>query len=291
MIPGVDVVGKIFSIDSDSSQRYGLSQGDRVISLVKWGGNARYASVDPSSLVKVPEAIDPAVAVCLAETYLTAFQALHYLQSDEKRYLATALQGQSVLLLGTSVSNMGRAIAQLAFDAGADNVYAINSLDRHRELAEMEISPLDADSFEWWESLVGNIDCILSLQETIDPSLYNLLKSSGKVIIVNRAKSREEAKHPTPIVDHSAKYSKRRQKSTTYVYDIYEEWETEKDLCKLDLVHLVELLQHNLVAPSVFDRVPLSKVGSVQGLVESEEMLGFVVCEPWQVAKSRAIRL
>lgn len=90
--PGVDVVGRLYRIDNESSKRHGLSKGDRVMSLTNFGGNARYLAVAPEHLVKVPESIDPAEAACLAETYLTAFQVLHLGQGSSSRYKNTSLK-------------------------------------------------------------------------------------------------------------------------------------------------------------------------------------------------------
>ena len=49
--PGVDFIGKLYRIDADTSKRYSLTVGDRVMSLIKWGGNARFVSVDRLSSI------------------------------------------------------------------------------------------------------------------------------------------------------------------------------------------------------------------------------------------------
>ena len=79
--PGVDMIGKIDKIDALSMLKYKLKPGNRVMSLIKWGGNSRYTRIATDQLVKVPSGVDPAQAVCLAEAYLAAFQALHYTHS------------------------------------------------------------------------------------------------------------------------------------------------------------------------------------------------------------------
>ena len=78
MTPGVDVVGKVVGIAQSTSSSFSLYPGPSVVSLIKAGGNSRYISLYPESLVKVPEGLDPAQVVCLCDTYLSAFQSLHY---------------------------------------------------------------------------------------------------------------------------------------------------------------------------------------------------------------------
>ena len=291
-IPGIDFVGKLYRIDSETSKRHGLAVGDRVLSLVKWGGNARYVSVDPSTLVKVPETIDPASAVCLAETYLTAFQVLHQGQRNKARYRVDSLKGKAIFIIGSAISTIGRAVAQLAADAGAVRIYALSKAKHYQELMAMGVSPLNPDSKNWWNSLVEDIDCVVSLQgKKIDPAFYSLLKSNGRAVIVKQSALDETGFEADTFFDKKSRRKKKHDRNKPLVYDVYEEWDENIESCKKDLQHLVDLLAQKRVEPNLLDRISLSKVARAQQLIESKRLTGFMVCEPWLIGKSRAVCL
>jgi len=290
--PGVDIVGKLYRIDKDSSKRYKVSTGDRVISLTKWGGNTRYLTVNPSQLVKIPEQIDPSEAVCLAETYMSAFQVLHFGQSPGSRYRPGALKGKSFLIIGAMTSNMGRAISQLATAATAQNVYATAKSKHFELLSDLGILPLSQDPLEWWEKLQGKIDLVISLDQEITSLYHKLLKDSGNIVkITKQGMNLQPDIVQRPVSKAICSRHKSHEKSKTHTYDIFKEWDTNLDRCKKDLTHLVHLLKQRVVAPFILDRIPLSKVARAQEVVESSRDSGFLICEPWLVSKSRAVRL
>ena len=297
--PGVDFVGKVYRIDAATSKQYGLSIGDRVMSLVKWGGNARFISVNGSSLVKVPDTIDPASVVCLAEAYLTAFQVLHHSQRGRLRYRLGSLKSKSILIVGAALTNLGRAISQVASDGGAGQIYAIAKQEHCQELMSMGVSPLTEETESWLLSLAGNVDCIISLAETIDPAHFSLLKPNGQAVLVrfsNNAEStiEENVGFVTNDTFPETKSCWKKQpqiQSKIIVYDLFEEWGNNNDLCVKDLQHLVDLLAQTRLTTNVLDRIPLNKVARAQELVESIQVSGFMVCEPWIIGKCRAVCL
>jgi NADPH:quinone reductase-like Zn-dependent oxidoreductase len=291
--PGVDIVGKLYRIDKESSQRLSLKKGDRVISLTKRGGNSRYLSVNPDMLVKVPESVDPAEAACLVETYLTAFQLLHFGQSPGTRYRSTSLKGKTLLILGSMTPNMGRAMGQLSIYAGANGIYTTSKPKHFQQLTSLGFIPLSLDPVDWWEKLKGKVDMIISLGEEVTPLAYKLIKVSGEIVIatnseVDLAPDVELSRQPSRLI---CTRGKAQRKSRTHFYDVYDEWDRDLGRCKKDLAHLVKLLELRVVAPYVLDRIPLGKVARAQEIVETKRLSGFLVCEPWLLGKSRAIRL
>jgi NADPH2:quinone reductase len=292
--PGVDIVGKLYRIDKESAQRTSLKKGDRVLSLTKWGGNSRYLSVDPEKLVKVPESIDPAEAACLVETYLTAFQLLHYSQSPGTRYRKTSLKGKTFLIIGAMTPNMGRAIAQLAAFAGTDVIYATSKSKHFQQLTSLGFVPLSLDPADWLDKLKGRVDLIISLGEAVTPLAYKLIKATGEIVIatnseVDFAPDVELIRQPASKLICARGEAQR--KSRTHLYDVYEVWDRDLGRCKKDLAHLVTLLEMRAIVPHVLDRIPLGKVARAQEIIESKRLSGFLVCEPWLLAKARAIRL
>jgi NADPH:quinone reductase-like Zn-dependent oxidoreductase len=291
--PGVDVVGRIHSVAAHISKKFGWNVGDRIMSMVKWGGNTRFLLIDPAQAIAVPEAVDPASAVCLIETYLAAFQVLHYGQTSKQRYRDDSLQGKSILLRGFSVSSMGRAIAQLAAIAGASNVFAVAKRKHFSYLTSLDITPLDNDGKDWWKMMSGKVDLIVTCDEDSVDIPFKLLKGNGFVIAMRNFGKNSRNKKVSSIgkgLNICCRRS-RLQRNRISTYDVYEEWDTNLDLCKSDLKHLLYLLETKVVEPTILDRIPLNKVDDAQGLVATKRLSGFIVCEPWLVGKSRTVCL
>lgn len=291
--PGADMVGKIYRIDKQSGQKLGLCVGDRVMSLTKYGGNARYLGIDADQLVKVPESIDPAEAACLAETYLTAFQCLHYGQSPGQRYRRGSLKAKSVLILGSMSSTMGRAVSQLSTLAAVDNVYATSKPRHYQRLTSIGILPLSNDPLEWFERLQGRIDLIISFDEEVSPLLQKIVSSNGDILVVTQSgfdPDKEEAqfdKKSRLACGRNDGHHTRR----LHAYNAHNEWDENLNRSKKDLEHLVELLEATWIVPQILDRIPLSKVARAHEIIGVKDVPGFIVCEPWLVSKSRAVLL
>jgi len=291
--PGADVVGKIHRINKQVEQKLGFNVGDRVIALTKYGGNARYLGLDADQLVKVPEHVDPAEAACLAETYLTAFQTLHYGQSYGQRYRKGSLKGKSVLILGPMTTTMGRAISELSTVAAVDNVYATSKPKHFQRLTSLGILPLSHDPLQWFERLQGRIDLVISFDEEITPLIQKILNSTGEILVVTQTgfdPDREQAQ-----LNKKSKLVCQRHdgliENRLHAYNVHNQWDENLVKCKKDLEHLIELLNATHVVPHILDRIPLSKVARAHEVMEVKNIPGFIVCEPWLVSKSRAVLL
>ena len=152
---------------------YGLKPMETVMSLVKWGGNTRFLTIHPRQLVKVPEGLDPADVACLPECYLSAFQVLHMGQLGNSRYRQNALKGKSILILGCMTNNMGKALIELARDAGVANIYATAKKKHWKTLVSYGVMPLSTDPMQYMERIAGTMDLVLApngnLREDVCP--------------------------------------------------------------------------------------------------------------------------
>jgi NADPH:quinone reductase-like Zn-dependent oxidoreductase len=294
------MVGKIYDIKDRDSTRYDLYPCQTVLSLVKWGGNARYAPVPPSHLVKVPDAVDPAQAACLPQTYLTAFQILHFGQLGAIRYRENSLRGKSVLIVGGMADNMGRAIIDLALNAGAANIYATAKKKHWSTLIDLGIMPLSQAPHEWILRLEGMIDLVLAsnggLREDVTATHCRALCENGHLILSgNRLVGKDivvgdwKLQQSQLICNKNKSLS--RLMSRTHSYDVFEQWEKNLDTCKKDLTHLLKLLERGVIKPKILDRIPLNKVGKAHEALFSKRLRGFLVCEPWLKTKKRAVYL
>jgi len=300
--PGIDVVGKVYSMEQNVGKAYGLKPMETVVSLIKWGGNTRFMTIHPNQLVKVPHGLDPAQVACLPESYLSAFQVLHMGQRGSLRYRGSSLKGKSVLILGCMTHNMGKAMIELALDAGVANIYATAKKKHWKTLISYGVMPLSSDPMEYIHRISGTIDLVLApngnLREDVSPVHFRaLLPRNGQLIFsghringndipINDWK-RDQA--PTLACGKNKALQKILGNSTTY--DVYNEWEKNLDLCKRDLSHLLKLLELKVIKPEVLDRISLNKVAKAHELIETKRLPGFLVCEPWMKTKKRAVYL
>ena len=291
--PGVDYVGRIYRIDKESSKKLKVRVGDRVLSLTKWGGNTRFLTVNPSHLVKVNEKLDPAEVVCLAETYLSAFQMIHLGSSPNQRYRSQSLKGKCILVLGTLTSTLGRALIQLSMHCGVRSLYCTARPKHFEQLESLGVIPLSRDPNDWLSKLHETVDVVISMQDEIKAQYRRVLKRGGTYVVLNNGLGtidrNEERKSVASklICSKPAAY----EQTTTHIYDVFSAWDRDIKLCKKDLEYLLNLLENRSITPHILDRVPLSKVARAHEIVESKRLTGFLVCEPWLLCKARAVQL
>ena len=87
--PGYELVGMVEELGPGCSR---LRAGDRVAALTAYGAYAECVCVPEAEAVEVPEDLDPAQAVSLVLTYMTAYQLLHR--------IAVVKSGEAVLVHG-----------------------------------------------------------------------------------------------------------------------------------------------------------------------------------------------
>ena len=265
---------------------------------MKWGGNSRFLTIKPEKLVKVPEGLDPAQVACLPEMYLTAFQVLHLGQSRAMRYRNNAMKGKSILIIGFMSNNLGSAIIELALKAGVANIYATAKKKHWKKLIKYGVMPLDQDPIDWILRVEGTIDLVLAtngaMREDLSRIHYRALNSTGQMILCgHRAVGNDvpvaqwEKQFASVMCSKNKAISKMQSKS--HAYDVFQSWEKDLSLCKSDLEHLLRMLETGAIAPTILDRIPLGKVPRAHTLMESKNVSGFLVCEPWMKGKQRAI--
>ena len=106
-IIGLEMAGEVAELGA-GADRY--SVGDRVFGLLPGGGYAEYAIIPEGLAMAVPENLSMTEAAAVPETFLTAFQALHWIGRLEK--------GETVLI-HAGASGVGTSAIQLAREAGA----------------------------------------------------------------------------------------------------------------------------------------------------------------------------
>ncbi|VEU44199.1 unnamed protein product [Pseudo-nitzschia multistriata] len=212
IIPGTALVGRVMENGKKKTRTRSsflsssIEAGDIVLSLSTFGANARFTCLPKSSLIKVPSKLNPERVVCLAETYLAAFQSLHLGQKGGIRYRENSLQGKSILIMG-GYSPFGKAIIELCRAGGASLCYALISDDpktqnssssrnlRHQYncLEEWGAVPLSNNPQDWLTLIGRQIDIFVT---TYDPNQHakgmnnittdhwKALKKDGEVHVV-----------------------------------------------------------------------------------------------------------
>eukprot|EP00545_Synedropsis_sp_CCMP1620_P000191 CAMPEP_0119026600 /NCGR_PEP_ID=MMETSP1176-20130426/35742_1 /TAXON_ID=265551 /ORGANISM="Synedropsis recta cf, Strain CCMP1620" /LENGTH=1036 /DNA_ID=CAMNT_0006982347 /DNA_START=8 /DNA_END=3115 /DNA_ORIENTATION=+ len=283
--PGIDLVGKIDGIDKRTSSRFGLRNGDTVMALVKQGGNARYAQINAEQLVKVPDGLEATDVACIAEAYLSAFQAVHCGQRLITRYKKNSLSGKSILILG-ALTNTGRAAVELANAAGATLIYS-PCKEKHRErVRAMGSTPIGINKEEWMPLVHKKLDLIIDATIELtgkEENYFDALNEKGHYLFIGRTQIGVDkiVTKWTGAAKLACSSNRVRLASQIHSYDVFEKWESNIESCKRDLSHLLKLLQKKDIAPKILDRVPLYKVAKAQQVLDQKRLQGFLVCEPW----------
>ena len=260
-----------------------------MISLTVSGANARYLCISRDQLVKVPEGVDPVVAACLAENYLSAFQALHLGQKTAIRYRDNAMKGRSILVLdGTSC--IGQALIELALAAGAEFVYATAKEKQFSAVSKLGAIPLSRNPQDWLTLIGRQISILVCVSnaitdETVTKEHLKALNSDGQVVFVGRPGMSDNGiqipgstPNPSKLICSSGR-NKLADRSQSY--NVFDQWKADQKQSKRDLMHLLDLLQNRSVNPTVLETIPLSKVAKAQSILESKRLPGYIVCEPW----------
>jgi NADPH:quinone reductase-like Zn-dependent oxidoreductase len=136
--PGYDVVGVVDSLGAGVTN---LKVGQMVADLTVSGGYSQYICRPESSLVPVPDGLDPAEAVSLVLSYVTAYQMLHR--------SAKVGRGQSILVHGAGGA-VGTAMLQLGKLLDLE-MYGTASKPKHELVAGLGATPIDYRSEDFAE--------------------------------------------------------------------------------------------------------------------------------------------
>lgn len=122
-ILGLEMAGEVVAKGPDCVLR--IPDGSHVMSLLGSGGYAEYVVVDERLLMRKPDGMDFHTAAAIPETWLTAYQLLHF--------VGEVKEGDTVLIHAAG-SGVGTAAIQLAVAAGA-RVIAVAGTSEKLELA------------------------------------------------------------------------------------------------------------------------------------------------------------
>lgn len=155
-IPGLELAGTIDALGAGVS---GWSVGDAVMGILGGGGYAEYALSPATTLVPVPDGMDPATAGAIPEVFMTAFDAA---------FLQEGLRAGETLLVHAVGSGVGTAAVQLAARAGAAVIGTSRTADKLEQARGVGLEQAVLADERWPErvmELTGGrgVDVILDL--------------------------------------------------------------------------------------------------------------------------------
>ena len=282
IIPGVSFSGYVTQLNR-GAMKSGIRYGDRVISLVRVGANARHVCIARDRVVIVPDELkDEKKLACLPEIYLGAFQVLHMGQKNGARYKKSSLAGKSILILG-GATILGKALIELCHAGGAYAVYATGKKRHFSVIVDAKATPVNRDPRHWYSLLKGRIDLVVGL----DNESFSHSEASAKHLEVLSSKGRAVL-FGAPENTCDTAIDKHRK---IFVYNVFDSWEKDLKQAKRDLSHLCKLLVDETINPQILETIPLSQVADAQDTVEHRDFSSFLLCDPWCPTKREASKI
>lgn len=270
--PGYDMVGVV---DRPGPGAKGFEAGQLVADLTVIGAYSEYLCLPETRLTAVPDGLDPAEAVSLVLSYVTAFQMLHR--------TAKIGRGQRILVHGAGGA-VGSAILQLGRLLDLDMVGTASG-PKHPMVSDLGATPVDyreADCAERLQALADD-----GFDGVFDPiggdsfrHSFRLLKPGGRLVAYgfHKAVMGQGGSIPLDFMRLKLWNLLPNGRSTT-LYSIEALRRKHPDWFSEDLRQLFRLLQQGRIAPRVGARMPLTKAREAHELMEQGGLRGKLVLE------------
>lgn len=273
LTPGYDLVGVVDLIGEGVDH---LSVGDKVADLTVTGAYSEYICLPADGLVAIPPQVDPAEAVSLILSGMTAYQLLNR-KVDLKA-------GHKILIHGAGGA-VGVNLMQIGQLMGLD-MYATASPSKHTLIEKHGATPIDYRSEDFVQrirDLTG--DGVDAVFDGIDVANFNrslrTLRKGGKLVIygavsmdMNSWSARFGALYGMARLFMSSWIS--RTKSVAG-YSIASWRKKNAEDFKQDLAALFELLADGKLKPEVDRVMELADVREAHKLIERAEVRGRIV--------------
>jgi len=268
--PGYDLVGVVDKLGSDVTK---FEIGQMVADLTVVGAYSEYVCRPESSLVPVPAGLDPAEAVSLVLSYVTAYQMLHR--------EAKVQRGQSILVHAAGGA-VGTALLQLGklFDL---EMYGTASKSKHDLLESLGAVPIDYRSEDFLARIqaltVDGVDAAFDAigGENFKRSLKSL-KRGGKLVAYGFYNNAMGKGGNVPIEFMRIKLWDLlpNGRGTTF-YSIGALRNKHPDWFRADLTKLFDLLAQGKIEPVIAKRMRLDEAAHAHELIEQASVRGKIV--------------
>jgi NADPH:quinone reductase-like Zn-dependent oxidoreductase len=268
--PGYDMVGVVDEIGAGVT---GLEVGQMVADLTVFGAYTEYMIRPADSLVPVPDGLDPAEAVSLVLSYVTAYQMLHR--------IAKIQRGQKILVHGAGGA-VGTALLELGGLLGLE-MYGTASKSKHELVKSLDTTPIDyknEDFLERIQVLDGDgVDAVFDAigGENFKRSLKALKK--GGLLVAYGFYNNAMGKGGSVPVEYMSvalwNILPNGRKSTFYSIGALRKKQPE--WFKEDLTQLFSLLAHDKIKPVIEKRMQLEDAAQAHELIEQAAVKGRLV--------------
>ena len=268
--PGYDLVGVVDKLGTGVTK---LKIGQMVADLTVSGAYSEYMCRPESSLVPVPAGLDPAEAVSLVLSYVTAYQMLHR--------SAKVQRGQSILIHAAGGA-VGTALLQLGklFDL---EMYGTASKPKHDLIASLGAVPIDYKS----ENFLTRIQTLAS--DGVDAAFdaiggdnfkrsFKSLKRGGMLVAYGFYNNAMGKGGSVPVEFMQVKLWDilPNGRATTF-YSIGALRKKHPDWFHADLTELFNLLAQSKIKPVIAKRMRLDEATHAHELIEQAAVQGKIV--------------
>ena len=268
--PGYDVVGVVDELGAGVTR---LKVGQRVADLTVTGAYSQYICRPESSLVPVPAGLDPAEAVSLVLSYVTAYQMLHR--------SAKAQRGQSILVHGAGGA-VGTAMLQLGKLLDL-KMYGTASRSKHELVAGLGATPIDYRSEDFLERVQGLTPD--GVHAAFDPiggdnfrQSFKSLKRGGTLVAYGFYNDAIGKGGNVPLEYMRVKlWDILPNGRSTAFYSIGALRKKHADWFHADLTELFNLLAQDKIKPVIAERMRLDEAARAHELVERAAVQGKIV--------------
>jgi NADPH:quinone reductase-like Zn-dependent oxidoreductase len=268
--PGYDLVGVVDKLGAGVTH---LKLGQRVADLTVIGAYSEYIYLPASRLTPVPEGLDPAEAVSLVLSYVTAYQMLHR--------VAKVKPGQRILIHGAGGA-VGTAILQLGKLLDLE-MYGTASKSKHELVRRLGAKPIDykrEDFVERLRSLTGD-----GVDAAFDPiggdnfkRSFSVLRRGGKLVAYGFYTTTQGRGGSIPLDFLRLQlWNFWPNGRSTAFYLISAMRKKQPNWFSEDLTKLFDLLTQDKIKPIIEARMPLAEAQRAHELIERAEVQGKIV--------------
>ena len=269
--PGYDMIGVVDELGAGVTKH---KVGQMVADLTVIGAYSEYMCRPESSLVPVPSGLDPAEAVSLVLSYVTAYQMLHR--------LAKVKRGQSILVHGAGGA-VGTAMLQLGELLDLE-MYGTASKSKHDLIASLGATPIDYRSEDFSErvrELTGDgVDAAFdAIGGDHFKRSFKSLKRGGMLVaygFYNDAMGKRGGNVPIAFMK-VALWNILPNGRSTSVYSIGALRKKQPDWFHEDLTQLFNLLARTKIKPVIAERMRLEDAAPAHELIEQAAVKGRLV--------------
>ncbi len=268
--PGYDMVGVVDKLGEGVTQ---FRVGQRVADLTVIGAYSEYICLPADRLTPVPKGLDPAEAVSLVLSYVTAYQLL--------RRVAKVRQGQRILVHGAGGA-VGTAILQLGKLSSLE-MYATASADKLELVKRLGSTPIDYKREDFVErilSITGDgVDVVFDpIGGDYFSRSFSLLRRGGILAAYGFYKSVMGRGGSIPLdLMRLQLWNLLPNNRSAKFYSIGALRKKQPGWFSEDLTVLFDLLAQNKIKPIIGAQMPLAEARHAHELIEQANVQGKIV--------------